>query len=139
MRVQVPLGLFFKMKTKIQIIQEVKEHFENNPRSLRASQVNPDWGPSCVYNGLNGEHCAFAIFVKDKYKPNLDAYEGFGASQVIDNLGFDIIKDEYKIENSDFWDDIQSFHDNKNYWEDNSLTEKGIKYYNELISKYRDK
>lgn len=70
------------MKTKPEIFQFVKSHFEKNPRSEDET--------GCIYYNENtGSGCPFTICVKDEFRSSLKAFEGVSASTVIDRLGFE--------------------------------------------------
>lgn len=92
------------MKSKLEIIKETILHYtvEGNPRSVAAN------GKDCKYNGPIGEQCAFARVCKEEIP---DKFEGYSSSRVLILLGFNILKDEYKILDEEFWDKIQSIHD----------------------------
>lgn len=68
---------------------------------------------TCQYHMPNGNRCAFGMAVKDESLTKIIKYEGNCASYIIDNLGFEVLKDEYqKLFTGKQWDAIQRVHDN---------------------------
>lgn len=125
--------------TKQEIIRETVEFYKNNPRSIR--------GLRCVYVGYNREMCAFARVCKNPteewdgindgsiYSDIIDISRNFGDGNV-DNL----VKDEYKGHDMDFWTDIQLLYDVPRYWNKgittNTLTKSGEIVVEYLLQKY---
>lgn len=99
--------------TEIEVIDFTVEHFQNNPRSL-GSYKNIVTGleiSGCVYNGENGEHCAFALFCENPK----DLIEGRRASMLlIDETAR--LKPEVSHIRDKFWSDLQGLHDSDEYW-----------------------
>lgn len=125
--------------TKIEIINYVKTWFETHPRSVvENDNADPNEKTSCVYNGPNGEKCAFALFVKDSYILE----ENQQATECLERYGVDILKDEVKNHEGIFWNDIQWFHDHDNNWiktdTGNILTENGVNIYKYLLENYKE-
>lgn len=116
------------MKSKVEIIKYIKEHFSQNPRSKD--------GHLCRYNGPNGEHCAFAICCKDPEV--LSVYENKRAFDVLSYLGFEILKEEFMVKDPYFWNSIQEFHDDDQLWNGMQLTERGEQNFQGLIKLYED-
>ena len=106
-------------KSRIEIIDFIVSHFENNPRSLSESG-------DCLYNGPNGSHCAFAIMCSNPEK----LPEGKGVFSLIQKR-IPKIKPEFAGYSTGFYRDIQSLHDYDGNWiktpEGNELTLLGVK------------
>lgn len=120
-------------KTKALIIRETKEYYASDPS--RRSYVKFGNGHiNCRYNGPNGKKCAFARYVKENKTYKLQ--EGVSASTCIEDLGVSILKDEYQIEDLEFWNRLQRLHDRSIYWDEKGLTDTGVKFYIELLKTY---
>ncbi len=115
--------------TKHEIIDETVEFYSNNPRSLDEEKEH------CLYKGPNNTECAFARMVRDEDKVNLK--EGWTAKALLNGLSIDIIKDEYKGYEFDFYNDIQALHDTKRYWKSGGLTDYGKEKVVELKREYK--
>lgn len=117
------------MKTKIEIIDETVEFYSKNPRSL-------DENGACVYNGPGGCLCAFSRVVKPEMRNEL--VEGNDAGSLLSRLGCQILLDDYRIVNPNFWRKIQFLHDNPDHWNGTftGLSESGEVYVAELKQKY---
>jgi hypothetical protein len=123
------------VKTKVEILDEIVEYYTNNPRSLGER--------GCLYNGPNGEHCAFALMCIDPTK----LAEKAAASSNLRARGDVILKEEYRGYEADFYDEIQSIHDAGTNWLVNEpgkpgggLSETGqrkVKLYRECYEKGR--
>lgn len=102
------------MKTKHEIIDEIAGHYSLKNRSV-------DGINSCVYNGPNGELCAFAYMCLNP----ASLTEGQDAEDMIMIRGQDILKEEYRGHPQHFYLDIQSLHDAKENWTDVGLSAMG--------------
>ena len=112
-----------------QIIDYVVNHFENNRRSMGADGF-------CKYNGLNGEHCAFAILCE-----NPEGFvEGWFPGTLI-NKRIAKLKPEFAGQSTYFYQDIQSLHDYNDFWIEtetgNELSQDGIEKVKELKKLYK--
>lgn len=76
----------------IEIIDETVEFYENNPRSLNPNPKGE--ADRCLYNGPNGEACAFARCVADEYREKLE--EGKGSYYHLELFGDKLFKEQYK-------------------------------------------
>lgn len=91
------------MKTTTEIIEETVQFYLNNPRSV-------DEEGKCKYNGPNGIKCAFSRCCKDDI--DFSEFEGENCNPFLKFL-----KEEYSIHTPwGFWSDIQSLHDEKTNW-----------------------
>lgn len=79
---------------------------------LGARSLEKD-GRSCVYNGPNGKHCAFAMMCSNP--EGLE--EGVVASSLLHSLGFGILKPEFRGFPVDFYTQCQRLHDFGTYWD----------------------
>ena len=126
--------------TRAEVIKETREFYENNPRSVVVGRVGRT---TCRYNGPNGEHCAFARYVKDpsKLRELCSADWFFEHNPDTDKwaLMTDIeFKEEVEsIMDPPFWKQLQYFHDNSYNWgKDGTLTSAGELVYNNLLKKF---
>lgn len=127
-----------KLKTKIEIIDETVEFYSKNPRSLN--------GKSCKYLSDSGANCALARCCTPEGIDKLHTeYETVSAVGVFerelekDRNPIDLFKPEYKIDNPEFWSDIQCLHDCDSFWNiENKLTEEGLEYVTKIKQQYPD-
>jgi len=118
-----------KQMTKIEIIDETIEYYENNPRSIDVSQ----YGTSCMYLGPNGENCGFSRCCKQETVEKLHKEnEGYG----IHDFMLDYLKEQYTGHNTEFWTNIQMLHDTGSYWKNNKLTTSGKAFVKTLKEQY---
>ena len=103
----------FKIKamtlTAHEIIDETVEYYQNNPRSKDDNR--------CLYNGPNGEKCAFSRCCT----PDSKFKEGRGSGLQVEV----ILLPQYEGQSKLFWNEIQNLHDTDNYWDGNTLTKLG--------------
>lgn len=122
------------MKTRLEIIEFVKDYFENNPRSVNDKGV-------CVYRGPSGEKCAFSICCYDEVIDSFIIDDApIGVYNVLGDFGFGVLLEDFRIEDKMFWRDIQFFHDSSQFWESNGkgniLTKEGEAFLETLIHQY---
>ena len=104
--------------TKLEIIDFVVNHFTTHDRSISA---NGD----CLYNGPNGEHCAFALMCEH---PEL-LTEGQATKYCL--MDGAVLKPEFSGFKDTFYDDIQLLHDRDYFWislKGEGLSDKGLKH-----------
>ena len=115
--------------TKLEIIDYVVEHYKTNPRSIGING-------GCVYNGINGSHCAFGLMCSNPE----ELTEGEGVVFLIRG-NIPRIKPEFSGHSEWFYVAIQLLHDYGSYWEEtpegNELTQKGIKEVEKLKERYK--
>jgi hypothetical protein len=99
--------------TAHEIIDETVEYYQNNPRSQSED------GNSCLYNGPNGEKCAFSRCCT----PDSKFKEGRGSRLQLNA----ILLPQYEGQSKRFWDEIQNLHDTDNHWDGNTLSMYGQK------------
>jgi hypothetical protein len=143
--------------TKIEIIDYVVKHYENNPRSV----VDMDDGDegittSCRYDGGNGVVCAFSLCCTDEGRKKL--IENISAIENLQSIGGcgggeDILKPEFRghyippqapyYPLKGFWNDIQALHDRDDCWKEEgpwsrtrSLSAQGKEVVTELKAAY---
>jgi hypothetical protein len=122
------------MKTqlsKLEIIDDTVAYYSiPGRRSLNPEAKENHSAVSCLYNGPNGVHCAFARVVENPQ----ELEEGQCASHVLKDA---ILKQEYQGHDGYFWDDVQALHDGEGYWSDEGpLTQRGQQKANQLKTKY---
>jgi len=69
--------------------------------------------------------------------PSLDDIEGNSASNIHDLEN--MLKPQYRGHGCEFWQDLQSWHDMRIYWNTDGLHELGQEYFDKLKEKYADK
>lgn len=116
------------MKTKLEIIEETANYYNINNRG-----INGNW---CVYKSDTGNMCAVGRCLKENIVLDAGYNENSDARELFKHHSYDILKDEYKIKDSDFWLDLQRFHDHNLNWDEKGLTDIGKLKYKELKIKY---
>ena len=117
------------MKTKIQILEETFNYYNEDP-SRRAKSDG-----RCQYLDGEGRMCAFG---RCEINPPLTD----GSSDAVVNR-FDneedmnaSLKEEYRGHSIEFWVDVQDLHDEDCYWNDESVSDYGVKRYQKLLQKW---
>jgi hypothetical protein len=128
--------------TAIEIIAETVAYYsadvkrrsfvvENDPRN--------DGNNTCVYQGPNGEKCAYSRCWKEgAYNPN---YEENTADQLY-QFGVtpdDLVSERYMGHSDEFWYDLQMIHDGHPFWDENGLTDMGRIAVDNINKKYINK
>lgn len=102
------------MKTKLEIIEETVNYYSEDT-SRRAFN-----GSGCEYLMEDGRNCAVGRCFTE------DGLSNFGNCRTC--FDYDMIpylKEEYRIDDYDFWCDLQELHDTNAFWNDNGLTKGG--------------
>jgi len=106
-------------KTKIEIIEETVDFYCEDP-SRRAS-VND----ICVYlDPSSGNKCAVGRCFDTKHKEYADLSRSGEAADDIDLE--DVLLDEYKGHDKNFWRNLQTLHDPNSNWTPNGLSDDGM-------------
>ena len=112
-----------KVKSRLEIIEETAQYYNETNRAV-------DKIGNCVYyDSITDKMCAVGRCLKDP-KNTLsipDIIDVCAKSLFKNYMTFDDLKDEYRIEDTNFWSDLQAFHDYSWNWNENGLTEQGIK------------
>lgn len=118
-------------KTKLQIIEELFDNYYVKDPSKRAAK-----GSRCsYYQESTGNKCAVGMCMLNddtaKHYQNLCPTSNVHGVNIVltdeEKLEFDdIIKEEYRGHDLDFWDEVQCLHDNNDYWTEYGLSEQGI-------------
>lgn len=119
--------------TKLKILEETVEFYSENPRSIGENGF-------CVYFHEDGRRCAVGRCIdlkkKDQFLEMLDGlvrrkvYAGFSGNALV-NAGMipdldSFLEEKYKGHSSEFWEEIQQFHDHCANWEvDGELSDYG--------------
>ena len=119
-----------EIKTKVQIIEETAAFYNLSNRA----HIN---NKCFYYNKDSTNRCAVGRYLNDDVAFSKDEQES-RASDIFKSQGFDILKEEYRIEDTSFWNRLQSFHDNADNWNSTGLSLEGENYKNELIKQYND-
>ena len=93
-----------ELMTKEEIAKELLKPYFDDPSLCSISEGN------CLYNGLNGKMCAFAMACTPEGRKNLK--EGESAVDNLCTFGFDVLHEKYRhIEDFYFWVSLQDAHD----------------------------
>ena len=119
-----------KLKTKEQIIDETFNFYNKNPKKRRAVAKEEAYEEAgCVYNGPGNTHCAIGRLFIDEYKNQGESLEHneLGVSSLESyNMKLDLmLKPSYSGHSLHFWIDLQSLHDNEDYWYADKATDAG--------------
>jgi hypothetical protein len=114
-----------KVLTPTEILNQIASMYNLNTRSV-------DNASRCLYNGPGNKHCAFANMCID---PSI-LEENRSASTLLDKLGINILKEEYRGYSFYFYDNVQGFHDIKSNWSDEGLSDFGTKTLARLKAKW---
>lgn len=117
--------------TKLEIIEETYNYYTENSKRRAIDKKK-----KCVYKNEIGDMCAFGRCMK----PDADfSYRG-GVNDLVEDMKLssldDILKEEYRGHDLDFWDAIQTFHDNGYHWGSKGITNGGEEYYKNLKESY---
>jgi len=116
--------------TKEQIVRETVAFYTSKNRAVVES-VRPDNGctsTQCLYLTEEGKMCAVGrCMTKKGLGRVLVSYHRASAYDLDDAFdGIDkLLKKKYRGQNIWFWANLQRLHDNKNWWDENGITEKG--------------
>jgi hypothetical protein len=113
--------------TKNEIIDYVVDYYQNNDRAVERG--------GCVYLTSDGRRCAHSICLQDEVVKNLEL-TGTSAPYVIKEYGDQVHKYEFRGHEVTFWRDIQTLHDDSDYWNGRELTEFGEAFVNKLKQRY---
>jgi hypothetical protein len=123
-------------KTKQEIIQETRDFYAADPKRRAANNG------SCFYQTEDGRNCAVGRCLI----PNSEMLASYGpqtmflcggAANYIRNLE-EILKEEYRGHEPDFWRELQLFHDNRICWSLDGISPKGEEQYSRLMKKYAE-
>jgi hypothetical protein len=125
-------------KTKQEILTETRDFYAADPKRRAATPDNQ----SCFYETVDGRNCALgrcmipSSIIKGYLGERTLLMCGYGAYD-IKNLE-EILKEEYRGHQNDFWCDVQSFHDHKKNWNENEISPEGQAEYSRLMEKYAE-
>jgi hypothetical protein len=114
------------------VIEITKDRYHNNP-TLRSKN-----GFRCEYFNENGNKCAVGHFlIEENFNKNLLNSESIN-QLLFNDEDYELFMHESvrHLQNIDFWDELQFFHDKDDFWNESGLTEEGFERYNKLINDY---
>jgi len=117
-------------KTKVEIIEETANFYNLTNRA-----VDPVYG--CVYRTADGKMCSVGRCLMDDFV--IDSNKEYSADELFkDNNDDDSIflKEEYRGHGKDFWNGLQCFHDKKQFFTTEGLSEEGIVFKNILLKNH---
>lgn len=115
------------MKTAIEIIEEVCKHYNSDNRC-----VDPTSGEAENYMS---DTCMDPLARACLDPAKLKDVKG-SASQVLQKMGWGILKDNYRITIYAFWDALQELHDDNSCWTTTGLSGTGEKTKDNLLNEY---
>jgi hypothetical protein len=119
------------MKTKLEIIDEIVEYYSTDT-SRRGVQLTSFGSETCAYLTNDGKMCAVG---RCMIEPTIDL--GGAARDVLED-SFYLLKPEYRIEDLEFWENLQNLHDTNSYWDKKGLTQRGLQEIEYLKTRYKD-
>jgi hypothetical protein len=114
------------MKTKLEIINETVAYYSEDPKR-RANVAG-----FCHYLTDDGRMCAVGRCLSDEGLKIAKDYRGRINSKLIA-----LLKEEYHIDNSEFWINLQNLHDSAENWDDNGLTAIGKLVVEDIMDLYK--
>lgn len=118
------------MKTKLEIIEEVANHYNKTNRGIGYN--------GCNYRTDDGKMCAVGMCMTEEA---LDKYGDFtsGVYELRAKAAAfqTLLKKEYRLHSISFWNALQKFHDDHDAWDENGMTEHGLYRYEYLKNKYQ--
>ena len=124
-------------KIKLEIIEELFDNYYVKNPSKRAVK---ELGGCCYYNSNTGNKCAVGMCMLDDHTA-IDMEQNYCGNvemlvyQLADNRDQyldDILKEEYRGHDLDFWGEVQWLHDCCHFWTEHGLTEDGLAELNKL-------
>lgn len=110
--------------TKLEIIDEVLGMYAKNPK-LRAVTYDEFGNPSCLYSTQDGRHCAVGMCMTKDSQERI----GYLSTSVYDlelDYGLNnLLEEKYIGHDESFWQDLQNFHDNEDYFTETGLSNEG--------------
>jgi hypothetical protein len=121
-----------KRLTKLQIIDETVEYYSAD---VSRRSIGED---GCMYKSPNGNMCAVGRCIEESKLQSIITTKsnGSGAYTLFNVYGTDILKEKYRGHEVSFWDDLQGFHDNPINWDNDGITEDGLRRASELKELY---
>lgn len=115
--------------TQEQIVRETVAFYTSKNRAAVEKKLDEDCvSTQCLYLTEEGKMCAVGRCMTKKGLERVlvshhraSAHDLDGAFDGIDKL----LKKKYHGQNIAFWANLQRLHDNKNWWDENGITEQG--------------
>lgn len=121
-----------KNLTKLEIVNETVSFYNGDVKRRSKTDTN------CLYNGINGEHCAIgrcmlAEFTKQgvKLEGNHLGIETLFSRNKKGSLD-EMLQVQYRGHEVEFWLDLQHLHDTDAFWDNAGLNAKGEERINSL-------
>jgi len=121
-----PLNLSPLQKKMIREVTIVKNFYSKNP-DRRAS-----YGGSCSYQTPHGNKCAVGRILNKKDMEYLDREGMIDGTSIHDVFEYLTTKRVTDLPVT-FWEKVQSFHDDDEHWNNEGITEEGLRYFNSLL------
>ena len=117
--------------TELELLQDTIDFYGKDPLNRRSTEKGSN---SCLYNGPNGTHCGVGRWMMPRYKKMGSEFElnhGTSVDTVFGELGSKFLQRKVQHISKDFWQEIQSLHDEAetwNYSDKGKLSEDGVTY-----------
>jgi hypothetical protein len=109
--------------TALEIIQEFEATYVAHPENRGIGKDT-----YCVYKAKNGNMCAVGRCLTQEAMESFADFKGDldSALNELNITDFDLkLKAKYRGQKTDFWHDLQEYHDRQYYWDAAGLTEQG--------------
>jgi len=120
------------VKRKTDVIRETAEFYNLNNRGVD--------GNGHYHYLTDDKKCGVGRCMTDEaLQRSLEGWPSIGSFvqwQIGSESYLKIFKPQYKIDDIQFWEDIQGFHDVDDYWNETGLSAEGKKKYQRLLDKY---
>ena len=111
--------------TKVEIIKETAAYYNINNIAI-------DEEGSCVYLTSDNKMCAVGRCLESFPQQNSE----YNAIDLLKDYGQSLFKEEYKGHEAEFWESLQTFHDNINNFTKEGLSKLGEKHIKNLLEAY---
>lgn len=113
------------VKTQEQVVKETVDYYSEDV-SRRAKTAEG----GCAYLTQDGRMCAVGRCLSKEGLRQYGNSPSFFHHEMID-----LFKSEYQIRDERFWRLLQGLHDTDGYWDENGLSEEGLRYVRRNFSK----
>lgn len=119
---------------KVEIINDTVNYYSADP-SQRAVIYYAAGGSTCEYATHDGKRCAVGRYLLNPKCMPIGDIETLVESGDVSDLDI-LLQENVRSHSSEFWNDLQSFHDENDNWNENGLTSIGREIYKLLLIRY---
>lgn len=121
------------LKSKLEIIEEIAAYYSEdvNRRGWDAEKEE------CLYHLSDTKKCAIGYCLKDSSKFR-EVFGTIDDALKYKSITLEDFKEEYRIKDNSFWQDLQDFHDISKHWDSEGLTELGRETLKSLKLQYAE-